>query len=72
MAGRLEGKLSSSERHPWARIPPRHSSSPLKVRNVIAGDVLDHEGLHLDVTSAESWASAVARAMNEGRADDVC
>jgi len=38
--------------------------------HVIAGDVLDHEGIHLDVTSEESWASAIAGAMKEhGRID---
>ena len=38
--------------------------------HVIAGDVLEHDGLHLDVTSPESWASAVAGALSEhGRID---
>jgi 3alpha(or 20beta)-hydroxysteroid dehydrogenase len=31
--------------------------------HVIAGDVLDHDGIHLDVTSAESWAAAVSLAV---------
>jgi 3alpha(or 20beta)-hydroxysteroid dehydrogenase len=31
--------------------------------HVIAGDVLDHDGIHLDVTSPESWAAAVALAV---------
>src|SRR4051812_34621748 len=37
---------------------------------VIAGDVLDHDGIHLDVTSAESWAAAVQLAVERhGRVD---
>ncbi len=38
--------------------------------HVIGGDVLDHDGIHLDVTSAESWAAAVALAVERhGRVD---
>jgi 3alpha(or 20beta)-hydroxysteroid dehydrogenase len=38
--------------------------------HVIAGDVLDHDGIHLDVTSAESWVAAVALAVERhGRVD---
>ncbi len=37
---------------------------------VIAGDVLEHDGIHLDVTSAESWSSAVGVAVEKyGRID---
>jgi 3alpha(or 20beta)-hydroxysteroid dehydrogenase len=37
---------------------------------VVAGDVLGHDGIHLDVTSAESWAAAVALTMESyGRLD---
>jgi 3alpha(or 20beta)-hydroxysteroid dehydrogenase len=37
---------------------------------VIAGDVLDHDGIHLDVTSRGSWAAAVALALDRyGRVD---
>jgi 3alpha(or 20beta)-hydroxysteroid dehydrogenase len=37
---------------------------------VVAGDVLDHDGIHLDVTSAQSWAAAVDGALREhGRLD---
>ena len=37
---------------------------------VVAGDVLDHDGIHLDVTSAESWAAAVDVAVSRhGRVD---
>jgi 3alpha(or 20beta)-hydroxysteroid dehydrogenase len=38
--------------------------------HVVAGDVLDHDGIQLDVTSAESWAAAVALAVERhGRVD---
>lgn len=38
--------------------------------HVIAGDVLEHDGIHLDVTSAESWAAAVQTAVERhGRVD---
>jgi 3alpha(or 20beta)-hydroxysteroid dehydrogenase len=38
--------------------------------HVVAGDVLDHDGIHLDVTSAESWAAAVQQAVEaHGRVD---
>ena len=37
---------------------------------VVAGDVLDHDGIHLDVTSAGSWAAAVDHAVaRHGRVD---
>ena len=37
---------------------------------VVAGDVLDHDGVHLDVTSAQSWAEVVAATVAEhGRVD---
>ncbi len=37
---------------------------------VVAGDVLDHDGIHLDVTSADSWAAAVEVAVDRhGRVD---
>jgi 3alpha(or 20beta)-hydroxysteroid dehydrogenase len=37
---------------------------------VVAGDVLDHDGIFLDVTSAESWAAAVAAVIDRrGRID---
>jgi 3alpha(or 20beta)-hydroxysteroid dehydrogenase len=32
---------------------------------VVAGDVLDHEGIRLDVTSSTSWAEAVEFALSE-------
>ena len=38
--------------------------------HVVAGDVLDHDGIHLDVTSAASWAAAVEHAVGlHGRID---
>jgi len=38
--------------------------------HVIAGDVLDHDGIYLDVTSEESWANAVKSAVEvHGRVD---
>jgi 3alpha(or 20beta)-hydroxysteroid dehydrogenase len=38
--------------------------------HVLAGDVLDHAGIHLDVTSPASWAAAVSEAIRRhGRID---
>jgi 3alpha(or 20beta)-hydroxysteroid dehydrogenase len=38
--------------------------------DVIAGDILEHDGIHLDVTSSASWAAAVAEAVRRhGRID---
>ena len=37
---------------------------------VVAADVLEHDGIHLDVTSAESWAAAVRHTVDaHGRVD---
>ena len=37
---------------------------------MIGGDVLAHDGIHLDVTSADSWAAAVEHAVaRHGRVD---
>jgi 3alpha(or 20beta)-hydroxysteroid dehydrogenase len=37
---------------------------------VVAGDVLEHDGIHLDVSSAESWARAVEHTVDRyGRID---
>ena len=37
---------------------------------VIAGDVLEHDGIHLDVTSAASWSAAVEHTLSlHGRID---
>src|SRR5690242_9671701 len=37
---------------------------------VVAADVLEHDGIHLDVTSAESWAAALRHTVDaHGRID---
>jgi 3alpha(or 20beta)-hydroxysteroid dehydrogenase len=70
VAGRLEGKVvlitgaargqGLAEAHLFAA----------EGAHVIAGDVLDHGGIHLDVTSVDSWSSAVGVAVEKyGRVD---
>jgi len=70
VAGRLEGKVvlitgaargqGLAEAHLFAA----------EGAHVIAGDVLDHGGIHLDVTSVHSWSSAVGVAVEKyGRVD---
>lgn len=70
MAGRLEGKvviITGAARGQGLAEVERFSAEGA---HVIAGDVLDHEGLHLDVTSAESWSAVVSTAVDRhGRID---
>ena len=70
VTGRLEGKVAivtgAARGQGLAEAQLFASEGAL----VIAGDVLDHDGIHLDVTSEESWASAVALAVEKfGRLD---
>jgi 3alpha(or 20beta)-hydroxysteroid dehydrogenase len=70
MAGRLEGKvviITGAARGQGQAEAERFSAEGA---HVIAGDVLDHDGIHLDVTSPESWAEAVSGAVEKfGRVD---
>ena len=70
MAGRLEGKvviITGAARGQGQAEAERFAAEGA---HVIAGDVLEHEGIHLDVTSPDSWASAVAGALKDhGRID---
>jgi len=70
MAGRLEGKVviitGAARGQGLAEVELFRSEGA----HVIAGDVLEHDGLHLDVTSAESWTAAVSSAVDvHGRVD---
>ena len=70
MAGRLEGKVVIITGAARGQGLAEAQLFAAEGAHVIAGDVLEHDGLHLDVTSAESWASAVAGALKEyGRID---
>jgi 3alpha(or 20beta)-hydroxysteroid dehydrogenase len=70
MAGRLEGKVviitGAARGQGLAEVELFRSEGA----HVIAGDVLDHEGVHLDVTSKASWADVVSGAIDQfGRVD---
>jgi 3alpha(or 20beta)-hydroxysteroid dehydrogenase len=70
MGGRLEGKVAIVTGA--ARGQGRAEAERFAAEGalVVAGDVLDHDGIHLDVTSAESWAAAVEHAVERhGRVD---
>jgi 3alpha(or 20beta)-hydroxysteroid dehydrogenase len=70
MAGRLEGKVVIITGAARGQGLAEAQLFAAEGAHVIAGDVLEHDGLHLDVTSSESWASAVAGALKEyGRID---
>lgn len=70
MGDRLRGKvaiITGAARGQGAAEAERFAAEGA---HVIAGDVLAHEGIHLDVTSPESWAAAVALAVEQfGRVD---
>jgi 3alpha(or 20beta)-hydroxysteroid dehydrogenase len=70
MAGRLEGKVVIITGAARGQGLAEAQLFAAEGAHVIAGDVLEHDGIHLDVTSPESWASAVAGALKEhGRID---
>jgi 3alpha(or 20beta)-hydroxysteroid dehydrogenase len=70
MAGRLEGKVVIITGAARGQGLAEAQLFAAEGAHVIAGDVLEHDGIHLDVTSSESWASAVAGALKEhGRID---
>jgi 3alpha(or 20beta)-hydroxysteroid dehydrogenase len=70
MAGRLEGKVVIITGAARGQGLVEAQLFAAEGAHVIAGDVLEHDGIHLDVTSSESWASAVAGALKEhGRID---
>ena len=70
MGGRLDGKvaiISGAARGQGLAEAERFRAEGAIV---VAGDVLDHDGVHLDVTSAQSWAEVVAATVAEhGRVD---
>lgn len=70
MTGRLAGKVAivtGAARGQGAAEAERFAAEGAAV---VAGDVVDHDGIHLDVTSADSWAAAVALAVERhGRVD---
>ena len=70
MAGRLEGKVAIVTGAARGQGLTEAQLFASEGADVIAGDVLDHDGVYLDVTSAESWAAAVALAVDRfGRVD---
>jgi 3alpha(or 20beta)-hydroxysteroid dehydrogenase len=70
VAGRLEGKVAIVTGAARGQGLAEAQLFASEGADVIAGDVLDHDGVYLDVTSAESWAAAVALAVDRfGRVD---
>ena len=70
MAGRIEGKvviITGAARGQGLAEVQRFRSEGA---HVVAGDVLDHDGMYLDVTSEDSWAAIVSAAVDDhGRID---
>lgn len=70
MAGRLEGKvviITGAARGQGLAEVQRFRAEGA---HVVAGDVLDHDGMYLDVTSEESWSAVVSAAVDaHGRID---
>lgn len=70
MAGRIEGKvviITGAARGQGLAEVQRFRAEGA---HVVAGDVLDHDGMYLDVTSEESWAAIVSAAVDaHGRID---
>lgn len=70
MPGRLEGKVALITGAARGQGLAEAERFAAEGAHVLAGDVLDHDGLHLDVTSEESWTAAVAVAVERhGRID---
>lgn len=70
VAGRLEGKVVLITGAARGQGLAEAELFAAEGAHVIAGDVLDHDGIFLDVTSAESWGSAVNEAVSKyGRID---
>ena len=70
MSGRLEGKVVIVTGAARGQGRAEAELFAAEGAHVIAGDVLDHDGIFLDVTSAESWAAAVNTAVDRhGRVD---
>lgn len=70
MAGRLDGKVVIISGAAQGQGLAEAELFAQEGAHVVAGDVLDHAGVHLDVTSAESWASVVGEAVDKfGRID---
>jgi 3alpha(or 20beta)-hydroxysteroid dehydrogenase len=70
MAGRLDGKVIIVTGAARGQGRAEVELFLDEGAHVIGGDVLEHDGLHLDVTSAQSWASLVSYAIERyGRID---
>ena len=70
MSGRLEGKVVIVTGAARGQGRAEAELFAAEGAHVIAGDVLDHDGIFLDVTSAESWAAAVNTVVDRhGRVD---
>ncbi|MEX1218049.1 MAG: SDR family oxidoreductase [Acidimicrobiales bacterium] len=70
MGGRLEGKVAIITGAARGQGLAEAQLFASEGAQVVAGDVLDHEGIFLDVTSSESWAAAVSLALKTfGRVD---
>jgi 3alpha(or 20beta)-hydroxysteroid dehydrogenase len=70
MGGRLEGKVAIVTGAARGQGLAEAERFAAEGALVVAGDVLDHDGILLDVTSAESWAAAVEHAVGQhGRVD---
>ena len=70
MTGRLEGKVAiitgAARGQGLAEVERFRAEGAM----VVAGDVLDHDGIFLDVTDEASWAAAVTHAIDHhGRID---
>ncbi len=70
VAGRLAGKVAIITGAARGQGLAEAQRFAAEGAHVVAGDVLDHEGIHLDVTSPASWAAAVQVAVERhGRVD---
>lgn len=70
MAGRLDGKVVIITGAARGQGRAEAECFAAEGAHVIAGDVIEHEGITLDVTSPDSWAEAVEAAVSRfGRID---
>lgn len=70
MAGRLDGKVVIITGAARGQGRGELELFTSEGAHVIGGDILDHDGIYLDVTSADSWAAAVDQAVERhGRVD---
>ena len=70
MAGRLEGKVAIVTGAARGQGFAEAERFRAEGAQVVAGDVLDHDGIFLDVTDEGSWADAIAHTIERfGRVD---